>query len=106
LVLSIEPGIRDARSLTQRSLRSGYAVSPVRFAIRAPRKPPSEPAVAARVFAVDFSAVDTANLFATFKAAKLENPFKETVRDFKRFASASGAEKFKDALPGFKMKRT
>jgi hypothetical protein len=27
---------------------------------------------------------------------------KKPVRDFKRFASASGAEKFEDALPGFK----
>jgi hypothetical protein len=51
---------------------------------------------------VKVAAVDTATLFATFKAAKLENPFKENVRDFKRFASASGAEKFEDALPGFK----
>jgi hypothetical protein len=51
---------------------------------------------------VKVAVVDTATLFAIFKAAKLENPFKETVRDFKRFASASGAEKFEDALPGFK----
>ena len=51
---------------------------------------------------VKVAAVDTATLFATFKAAKLENPFKDTVRDFKRFASASGAEKFEDTLPGFK----
>src|ERR1700683_1758315 len=45
------------------------------------------------------AAVDTATLFARFKAAKIENPFKETIRDCKRFASASGAEKFEDALP-------
>lgn len=51
---------------------------------------------------VKVAAVDTATLFATFKAAKLMNPFKETVRDFKRFAAACGAEKFEDALPGFK----
>jgi hypothetical protein len=51
---------------------------------------------------VKVAAVDMATLFATFKAAKLENPFKETVRDFKRFAAASGAEKFDDALRGFK----
>jgi hypothetical protein len=50
---------------------------------------------------VKVAAVDTATLFATFKAAKLENPFKENVRDFKRFASASGADKFEDVLPGF-----
>jgi hypothetical protein len=46
--------------------------------------------------------VDTATLFANFKAAKMVNPFKETVKDHKRFNALAGADKFEDALPGFK----
>jgi hypothetical protein len=45
---------------------------------------------------------DTATLFANFKAAKMVNPFKETVKDHKRFNAVAGADKFEDALPGFK----
>jgi len=45
---------------------------------------------------------DTATLFANFKAAKMVNPFKETVKDHKRFNAVAGANKFEDALPGFK----
>ena len=30
------------------------------------------------------------------------NPFKETVKDHKRFNAVAGADKFEDALPGFK----
>lgn len=45
---------------------------------------------------------DTAILFATFKAAKMVNPFKETVKDHKRFNAVAGADKFEDALPGSK----
>ena len=45
---------------------------------------------------------DTATLFANFKAAKMVNPFKETVKDHKRFSAVAGADKFEDALPGFK----
>jgi hypothetical protein len=43
---------------------------------------------------------DTAALFANFKAAKMVNPFKETVKDHKRFSAVAGADKFEDALPG------
>jgi hypothetical protein len=45
---------------------------------------------------------DTVTLFANFKAAKMANPFKETVKDHKRFNAVAGANKFEDALPGFK----
>jgi hypothetical protein len=45
---------------------------------------------------------DTATLFANLKAAKMVNPFKETVRDHKRFNRVAGANNFEDALPGFK----
>jgi hypothetical protein len=45
---------------------------------------------------------DTATLFANFKAAKMVNPFKETVKDHKRYNAVAGADKFEDALPGFK----
>jgi hypothetical protein len=68
--------------------------APVPVKTKRTKKEKKEPAKVA--------AVDTATLFATFKAAKLENPFKETVRDFKRFASVPEAEKFEDALLGFK----
>ena len=51
---------------------------------------------------VKVAAVDTAALFANFKAAKMVNPFKETVKDHKRFSAVAGADKFEDALPGFK----
>ena len=30
------------------------------------------------------------------------NPFKETVKDHRRFNGVAGADKFEDALPGFK----
>ena len=46
--------------------------------------------------------VDATTLFANFKAVKMVNPFKETVKDHKRFAAVAGADKFEDALPGFK----
>jgi hypothetical protein len=49
---------------------------------------------------------DTAGLFANFKAAKMVNPFKETVKDHKRFNAIAGADKFEDALLGSKMKWT
>jgi hypothetical protein len=45
---------------------------------------------------------DTATLFANFKAAKMVNPFKETNKDHKPFNAVAGADKFEDALPGFK----
>jgi hypothetical protein len=45
---------------------------------------------------------DTTTLFAHFKAAKMVKPFKETVKDHKRFNVVAGADKFEDALPGFK----
>ena len=45
---------------------------------------------------------DTATLFANFKAANMVNPFKETVKDHKRFNAVAGAARFEDALPGFK----
>ena len=45
---------------------------------------------------------DTATLFAKFKAAKMVKPFKETVQDHKRFNAVAKADKFEDALPGFK----
>ncbi len=45
---------------------------------------------------------DTGTLFADFKAAKMVNPFKETVKDHKRFNVVAGADKFEDAVPGFK----
>ena len=45
---------------------------------------------------------NTATLFANFTAAKLVNPFKETVKDHKRFNAVAGADKFEDALSGFK----
>jgi hypothetical protein len=45
---------------------------------------------------------DTATLFANFKAAKMVNPFKETVKDYQRFNAVAGAERFEEALPGFK----
>jgi hypothetical protein len=48
---------------------------------------------------------ETAILFANFKTAKMVNPFNETVRDHKRFNAVAGAEKFEDALPGFKDKK-
>jgi hypothetical protein len=48
---------------------------------------------------------DTATLFANFKGAKMVNPFKETVKDHKRFNAVAGADKFEDALPGFKDER-
>jgi hypothetical protein len=46
--------------------------------------------------------IDTAALFSNFKAAKMANPFKETVKDHKRFNAVAGADKFEDALAGFK----
>jgi hypothetical protein len=46
--------------------------------------------------------IDTAALFSNFKAAKIVNPFKETVRDHKRFNAVAAADKFEDALTGFK----
>jgi hypothetical protein len=46
--------------------------------------------------------IDTSTLFANFKAAKMVNPFKETVKDHKRFNAVAGADKFEDALPEFK----
>ena len=45
---------------------------------------------------------DRATLFANFKAAKMVNPFKETVKDHTRFNAVAEAEKFENALPGFK----
>jgi hypothetical protein len=45
---------------------------------------------------------DTNTLFANFKAAKMVNPFKETVKDHRRFNAVAGADRFEDALPGFK----
>jgi hypothetical protein len=45
---------------------------------------------------------DMVALFANFKAAKLVNPFKETVKDHQRFNAVAGADKFEEALPGFK----
>jgi hypothetical protein len=51
---------------------------------------------------VKVAAVDTAALFANFKAAKIMNPFKKTVKDHKRFAAVPAADTFEDALPGFK----
>jgi hypothetical protein len=46
--------------------------------------------------------VDSATLFANFKAARMVNPFKETVKDHKRFNAVAGADTFEDSLPGFK----
>jgi hypothetical protein len=43
---------------------------------------------------------DLATLFTTFKASKMANPFKETIRDFKRFVAASGAGKLEDIETG------
>jgi hypothetical protein len=48
---------------------------------------------------------DTAILFANFKAAKMVNPFKESVRDHKRFNAVAEAYKFENALPRFKDER-
>jgi hypothetical protein len=45
---------------------------------------------------------DTVALFANFKAANMVNPFKETIKDHKRFNAVAGADKFEEALPGFK----
>ena len=38
----------------------------------------------------------------TSKPRKMMNPFKESVKDYKRFNTVAGADKFEDALPGFK----
>jgi hypothetical protein len=48
------------------------------------------------------SKADTTTLFTNFKVAKTVNPFKVTVKDHKRFNAVAGADKFEDALPGFK----
>jgi hypothetical protein len=46
--------------------------------------------------------VDTATIFGNFKAAKMVNPFKESVKDYKRFNAVAEADKFEDALLEFK----
>jgi hypothetical protein len=37
------------------------------------------------------SKTDTAALFVSFKTAKMVNPFKETVKDYKRFNAVCGS---------------
>ena len=51
---------------------------------------------------VSLPKADTATLFANFKATKMVNPFKENVKDHKRFNAVAGTDKFEEALPGFK----